>query len=362
MDIGVLNGKIVDIEDRAVDVDLAHDIDAEGCLVLPGLIDHHVHVFGKGSGLRIDHPDLLLCSGVTGVVDAGSSGCAAFESFYQTAILNSRVKTKCYLNAFSGGQLDFAITENFDPGLYNEKSIARLRERYPDVILGLKLRTSRSVVKGLGIRPLLEIKAMCGRFGGLPLCVHVTDPPFPMQRLAEALDTGDIFCHMYGHGKETLVGPDKKVISAVREARERGVVFDSANGRNNFSFVVARPAIADGFIPDIISTDVTREKLHLPPHVKNLPSLMSKYLMLGCPLENVAKMVTETPARMMGMEGRIGTLSPGAFADIAILQEIQKTVIFEDSQGERMTGHKLLITKMTISDGEVVYSAGEFHV
>lgn len=362
MDVGVKDGKMISIDGKKVDVDAAHDIDAEGCLVLPGLIDHHVHAFGKGSGLSIPHPDMLISAGVTAVVDAGTSGCATFENFLQTTILNSKVKVKCYLNAFTGGQLDDMFPEDFNPDNYNEPWIRKTLEKYPQYILGMKLRTSGFIVKELGSWPLHEIKAMCRRLGNIPINVHITDPPFSMDELAEALDKDDIFCHMYGYGEENILNKDKKIRKSVLEARERGVVFDAANGRNNFSFDVAVPAIADGFLPDIISTDVTGEKLFIPPHVKNLPSLMSKYRMLGLELHDVIRAVTETPAKMMKMEGRIGTLAEGACGDITILKEIDKDSVYMDSRGKCMTGHQLFITKMTVIDGVVMYSAGDFHV
>lgn len=362
MDIGVKDGKMISIEGKAVIVDPAHDVDAEGCFVLPGLIDHHVHAFGKGSGLSIPHPDLLISAGVTAVVDAGTSGCATFENFFQTTILNSKVKVKCYLNAFTGGQLDDMFPEDFNPDNYNERWIRKIVETYPQYILGLKLRTSSFIVKDLGSRPLHEIKAMCRRFGNIPINVHITDPPFSMDELANALDEKDIFCHMYGYGKENILGADGKVRTSVRDARKRGVVFDAANGRNNFSFEVAVPAIADGFLPDIISTDVTGEKLFLPPHVKNLPSLMSKYRMLGMELHDVVRAVTETPARMMKMAGKIGTLAEGACGDITILKEIEKDSVYTDSRNVSMTGHKLFVTEMTVIDGVIMYTAGDFHV
>ena len=362
MDLGIKDGKMIAIEERKVDVDSAHDIDAEGCLVLPGLIDHHVHAFGKGSGLSIPHPDLLISAGVTAVVDAGTSGCATFENFLQTTILNSKVKVKCYLNAFTGGQLDDMFPEDFNPDLYNERWIRKTVETYPQYILGMKLRTSSFIVKDLGSRPLHEIKAMCKRLGNLPINVHITDPPFSMDELAGTLEKNDIFCHMYGYGTENILGNDGRVRQSVRDARERGVVFDAANGRNNFSFEVAIPAIQDGFLPDIISTDVTGEKLFLPPHVKNLPSLMSKYKMLGMELHDIIRAITETPAKMMKMEGTIGTLAEGACGDITILKEIEKDSVYTDSRGICMTGHNLFVTEMTIIDGTVMYTAGDFHV
>jgi len=362
MDVGVVKGKMVSIENRAVTVEPMYDIDAAGCLVLPGLIDFHIHAYGKGSGLAIPHPDLLLSAGVTAAVDAGCAGCASFESFYETTVLNSRVKTKCYLNAFTGGQLDAVFDENFNPAMYNEDWIYRLKEKYPDTILGLKLRTSTFIVKELGTEPLYAVKAMCRRLDDFPLCVHITEPPCPTEELAGLLDKGDIFCHMYGYGKESIIDSAGKVRQGIREARERGVIFDGANGRNNFSFAVAIPALADGFLPDIISTDVTKEKLFLPPYVKNLPSLMSKYRMMGCELEDIVRMVTEAPAKAMKMDGRIGTLAEGACGDITILKEIEKDVVYMDSRGECMTGHNLFVTQMTVSDGEVMYSAGDFHV
>lgn len=140
-----------------------------------------------------------------------------------------------------------------------------------------------------------------------------------MKELVSLLRHGDIIAHAF-HGKgSTILTDEGAVLAEVRQARERGVIFDAANGRSHFSMNTARRAIANGFLPDIISSDLsTITKLARPVYA--LPWILSKYLALGVALTDVINACTHTPAVLMGMAAEIGTLAPGAFADIAIFK------------------------------------------
>lgn len=144
------------------------------------------------------------------------------------------------------------------------------------------------------------------------------------------------------------------------KARSRGVLFDTANGRKNFSARVAQAALAAGFAPDIISSDVTRKTL-FSDFVFSLPFVMMKYLRLGMDFEAVLAACTSTPARWMGMQGKLGTLSPGAFADIAVFRrERKQAVASKDEHGDTITVDDWLIPQLTVADGKVVYRQIDF--
>src|SRR5262249_39546621 len=151
--------------------------------------------------------------------------------------------------------------------------------------------------------------------------VHTTNPPICPAEIAALLRPGDVYCHVYQGKGETIVGPNGKVAQGVVAARQRGVRFDTANGRFNFSFRVARAAIADGFLPDIISSDLTNKTL-FGDFVFSLPFVMMKFLAMGMTLDGVVGASTAVPARQIGMQGKIGTLAPGAFADVAIFHRV----------------------------------------
>jgi predicted amidohydrolase len=144
------------------------------------------------------------------------------------------------------------------------------------------------------------------------------------------------------------------------EATRRGVVFDSANGRKNFSLRVAKAALAEGFPPDIISSDLTKKTL-FSDFVFSLPFTMMKFLKLGMPIERVVAASTSVPARQIGMQGKLGTLAPGAFADIAIFRrEKKQRLVVKDDSGDSITVEDWLIPQMTILNGRIAYRQIDF--
>lgn len=354
--IAIKNGRIVPYDKT---ITARQKINAVGCYVLPGLIDFHTHVY-EGSAFAVK-PELIFPSGVTSIVDAGTTGCINFEDFYRNTIQKSMMRIKAYLNISSIGQPGGGIEESLDPALFDEDRIAYLVERYKDAILGLKIRFSENVVGVHGVSPMkrtLEI----ARKAGVPVCVHTTNPPIDAAELVDMLGENDVYCHMFQGIGSTMISNDVIVKKNFWEARKRGVVFDAANGRLNFDYDIAIPALEKEFRPDIISTDLTKLSFNTPgcTPVKNLSFVISKYLNLGMNLEDIINAVTTMPARLMGMENKIGTIENGAFADVCIAKIVEKEVDFVDSKGERRSGNKLFITQATIAAGEIVYWRAEF--
>jgi len=144
------------------------------------------------------------------------------------------------------------------------------------------------------------------------------------------------------------------------EAQKRGVIFDAANGGNHFSFSVAKAALAEGFLPDIISTDLTVKTLFKGRKVFSLPFVMSKYLALGLPLPQIIARTTQIPARLLGLEKDLGSLSPNTVADIAIFRCVEAPAAFEDFAGETVLGDCLLKSEMTIQRGTCVFRQIDF--
>lgn len=359
MNIGIDNGKIVDVSKKQADA--VQIIDAEGCLVLSGLIDFHIHAFGDGSGWGIARPDLLFSTGVTAAVDAGSAGCVNYEALHRTAIQPSLLKMKTFLNVYSGGTLDINFDEILDPEKFNKKLICKTIEKHKDEILGLKIRIPRNITRNFGIEPFKKAIGLADEIG-LPICVHVTDPPCTQEEIVNMLRSGDIVCHVF-HGRgETILNENGKILSAVKEARKRGIIFDAAHGNTNYSFYVIKQALSEGFYPDIISTDMCRDKLNISNRTKSLAQAMSLYLNLGMGLSDIIKAVTETPARLMGMKDQIGALKPGFDADVSIFKIKETAVIFKDYNNETSRGKKMFIPQMTICDGEIVFCQQDFNL
>ena len=334
-------------------------VDVHGCIVTPGLIDYHAHVFCSGSNIAIE-PDRLLRLGTTTVVDAGTAGCANYEAFEGDVIRTARIRVRSFLNIDSRGQEDAARPENFDPARFDRESMRTVIARYGEQLLGLKLRLSRGIVPDERAEEILRacveladwLEARTGR--PLRLCVHATDCPLPAGELAAMLRPGDIFCHCFQGKGHSILTADGGIDPGVLKARARGVLFDAANGRGNFSLSVARGALRAGFLPDLISSDLTVSTFRGSPHVRSLPHVMSKYLSLGLSLPEVLKRCTEIPAQLLGTGGELGTLRPGAFADIAVFRLIDQVWEQEDFCGEKIRCEQLLVPRMTFLGGKTV--------
>ena len=224
-------------------------IDATGCLVLPGLIDFHLHLYAGGTEIGIE-PDLgLLPQGVTTAVDAGSAGVANYELFSSSVVARSVVRIKSFLHVSPAGLTTVRYPENADPCYYDPVRAAELFARYRGELLGLKIRQSRSIVGALGLAPLRATLQMAESLG-CPVVVHVTDPPGSSGEIADLLRPGDVFCHVFHGTGGTILGSDGAILPEIRAARARGVMFDAANGRSRFAFAVARAALRQLFPPD----------------------------------------------------------------------------------------------------------------
>ena len=335
-------------------------VDAAGCYVTPGLIDYHIHLFRGGDFFGIN-ADILPAYGVTTALDAGSTGSLNYDLLQRTVIETSEVNVKALLNVCAFGNPGGGFHENLRAALFRRDDMARLFDRYsPDPLLGLKIRVSGDAMENCGMDDYRQTVALADELGA-PLVVHIAEPFDDIDGIVDLLRPGDTVAHVF-HGKgQTLLDEDGGVRPSFLAARERGVLFDVANACSNCDWRVAKKAIDQGFLPDIISTDLTQLG-HAKPHmVKNLPFVLSKFMALGMDLPSVVAAATANPAKAMGMEGRIGTLEAGANADITILELRQKPMVFTDKFGNSHTGSQVLVPVMTIHNGKFAYCSPDFN-
>ena len=180
-------------------------------------------------------------------------------------------------------------------------------------------------------------------------------------RLCDLLRKDDILTHMYNKRNDSiLLGPDGKVRPEAWEARKRGVLFDVGHAQGHCDVSVAKAAIEQGFLPDMIGTDACEEGAFREHLMFSMPFILSKMLSLGLSLTDAISATTEKPAKWIGMENQIGCLSVGSFADVAIFDLKDKDFIYRDRGGAFYTGHQLLKPVATIKDGQVVYRDLEF--
>ncbi|HFZ8994664.1 TPA: metallo-dependent hydrolase [Citrobacter freundii] len=358
--IGIIGNRIVDL--NKVDTTQAETvIDAAGCIVLPGLIDFHAHVFHGGTAISVNPDVICLPNGVTSVVDAGSSGWVNYSLFRNTVIAPSMVKIKSYLNVVNVGLSTLGggptgYLENTNPANYNVDKIAQTLRDNKDNILGLKLRYSQDIAKGkqYSSDPFLSTVALARELK-TSICVHVTDSVLTADELINHFQADDIFAHCFHGTGNSIVNTQGEIYSSIKEAQTRGVIFDCSNGVAHFDFNVASKALEQGFYPDIISTDLTQRNSLRTDKVYSLIYVMSKYLNMGMSFFDILRAVTTTPARLMKMEGQIGTLAPGAFADIAIVKLRKEKVTFEDTHGNKIEGDRYIDNCATLCNGQIVY-------
>lgn len=351
----IKDGKIISACEKS-DIIADSEIDAVGTFVLPGLIDFHTHIFSAGTDYGVE-PSSLLSTGITSAVDAGSCGSANYDSF-NSFVQGQSIRIKAFLNVSPAGIVTLRQHENVDPSVWDEKAILDIFNKQRNNVLGLKIRLSRDIVGALGFEPLRRAINVAEKINS-PVVVHTSDPPGPASDIADLLRAGDIYCHMYQGTGETILENGVPGCSIV-EARDRGVFFDAANGMSHFNFEVAERALGAGFYPDIISSDVTKFTL-FRTNAYALPYLMSKYLYLGMTFNDVVRAVTATPARLMRMEGLIGTLSPGAYADVTILKQRETRVRYRDAQGNIRESNKVLVPMMTIKGGQIMFRQVDFY-
>lgn len=358
--IDIIGNRIVDL--HTVDATQAETvIDAAGCIVLPGLIDFHAHVFHGGTAIGVNPDVICLPNGVTSVVDAGSSGWVNYPLFRNTVTTPAMVKIKSYLNVVNVGLSTLGggptgYLENTNPANYNVEKIAQTLRDNKDNILGLKLRYSQDIAKGKSYSsdPFLSTVALARELE-TSLCVHVTDSILPADKLINHFQTNDIYAHCFHGTGHSILNEQGELYCAIKDAQSRGVIFDCSNGVAHFDFHVAQTAMEQGFYPDIISTDLTLRNSLRTDKVFSLLHVMSKYLNMGMSFFDVIRAVTTTPARLMKMEGQIGTLAPGAFADISIVKLRKESITFEDTRGVKVIGDHYIDNCATLCNGQIVY-------
>jgi dihydroorotase len=356
MDIGIAGGKIIAVAPSLPVNEARQTISAKGRLVTPGLVDMHAHVFVNAHDMGGRTDSICQASGVTTLCDAGSAGSATFAGLRHLLDHEVRTRVRALVNLSAigitgtsrGGELSHLPYA--DP-----EGCARTIIENPDLAFGVKLRFGPGLVWEYSAEPVKLARKAADMAGGVPMMMHITDSPIPLPDLLEHMKPGDIVTHCYHGRAHGIMGNEKQfVLKEVVEAQRHGIIFDCAHGGNHFNFRMTERALDQGFMTDTISTDLTVTTATRGP-VWDLPTTMTKLLHFGMPLDEVVRRATAVPAKIMGYEGTVGTLKPGANADISVFELRDDRFELRDSDGDTITARRRLLAQLTLKDGRVWY-------
>src|SRR5450432_3742746 len=363
-DVGVLQGKIAAVEKNIPADQAGKVVDVSNLYVTPGLIDIHYHVGHGGAPLNWFAPDarahalplgipadLALQSGVTTIVDAGTAGGETFLQEKEEVIDRSRVRVLAFLNIVANG-MNGGLEQSLDEMDVN--LCVDTIKKYRDVIVGVKTAHYWTGAPWDGEHvpwAAVDRAIECGILTNSPVMFDF----WPRQErtyeelILKKMRPGDIHTHVFAQ-QFPIILPDGKLNPALAEARARGVIFDVGHGGGSFWFRNAVPAQKQGFIPDSISTD-----MHMGSYLTvNMNNVMSKFLAMGVPLEDVIRRSTVNPAREIHRPD-LGTLSIGQDADIAVLDLMHGHFGYIDSGVATLDANVQLATRMTIRAGRISY-------
>lgn len=359
MDVAIANGKIAEVAHN-IPIDKATKlIDVSGLYVTPGLIDMHTHVFMGNeprayiaNGSTSVMPDgYTFRSGVTTVVDAGSSGWRNFPLFKEQTIDKAQTRVLALLNIVGNGMKSRFEEQNV-LDMNPEMTAYCIQKLYPNIIVGIK------AAHYWGDFTQVDLAVDAGKRAGVPVMVDFGEhkPPNSIESLfMEHLRPGDIFTHTYSNGseeRETIVDNNGKLKPFILKAQQKGIIFDLGHGGGAFTWKQAVPATKQGFKADVVSTDLHTQSMN--SGMKDLTNVISKFMALGISLTDAISRTTWIPAKVINRPD-LGNLSVGSEADVAVFALRTGDFGFLDVRGMKVKGNKKLETELTIRAGKIVW-------
>jgi dihydroorotase len=347
LDVAISRDRIAAV-DRDIPGGSAREvIDASGLFITPGLVDLHTHAFFSGSYWGIDPDPIMARSGATTWLDVGSAGAYNWLAFRNFIIQKAQTRIYGLLNISSIG-LTAPNWELANPNYCDVDMCCKMIHLHHDILLGVKARVDAGTTGNAGLTGLQRAREAADRLR-VPLMVHIAAGPPELEDILGHLKPGDILTHCCTGRSNRLITNSGALRDVARRARDAGVIMDVGHGAGSFAWESAERMLADGFAPDVISSDI-HQLAALGPCF-DLPTCLSKFMALGMSLPEVVLRATAKPAGVMGLAGEIGTLKPGAKADVALFKLCEGSFPLYDIFMNRREGKQLLVNTLTILNG-----------
>src|ERR1700722_19507835 len=374
MDIAIRDGRIASVGGVAAAANAKEVIDVSGKLVLPGLIDTHAHCYQYVTGRFGMDADLVgVQSGVTTLIDQGGPSCMTLPGFRNFVAEKAQTRVYAFLSSYLVGGLE----GHYYPNLYSPEGIdvdaaVRAADANRDLVRGIKGHAEIGGFARWGIK-VIELSAEIGRQTKLPVYVHFgqlwglpksgangEDADTIIERVIPLLQPGDILAHPFTRHPGGFVDRDGNVHEVIRAALDHGLKVDVGHG-SHFSYRLARKALDAGIVPDTLGADMHGYNTFVPPPAGtpnehsddeahpfagqakfSLTQAMSSMMALGLPLQQVVPMVTANAAAMLGLSDELGTLRPGAVADVSVLSDNRGRFVLRDNEKNHVMAERLL--------------------
>ncbi|GDY06568.1 amidohydrolase [Planctomycetia bacterium] len=342
--VALQGGRVAAILDPTVPVVARQMLDCTGLLVVPGLIDFHVHVFPGVSNFGVDPDETCLARGATTVLDFGTAGGLIFDGFRRFVIDTAKTRVKALMliagqGLISSNDTKPALGELWDIAYSDVEGCVQAVEKHRDCVAGIKVRCMADISNdGKNEAEGLRRARLAADATKLPLVVHPANSSLRIEHLFETLRSGDVMTHCFHDKNCKLVDDRTQVCSIVREKQREGVLLDVGHGSGSFAWRVARAMLDQGVVPDFLGSDLHTYNVHGP--VFDLVTTLSKFLHLGMSVPEIIRRSTATCAAWLGMADEIGTLKPGACADITVLDIVDGEIPLTDSEGVTEIGRR----------------------
>ena len=358
-DIAFQNGSVAEVAESIAVDQVVNVVDISGKLVTPGLIDLHGHFYHGGSGSAVHADQNCLSAGATTGIDAGSAGFLNLGAMRDYVFPAHRTRLLAFLHI---GSVGLAANRVLGGGLQDLRIIdvdqtADAVKSNPGFLFGIKVRMELNAVSHWDAPEAMRLARAAADQSGSKLMVHVSGTPIPLPQILEFMGPGDIITHAFNGNHEGILDRQDKVRPEVRAASERGVIMDLGHAGVHCDVEVVKAALQQGLAPDTISTDI-----HLPPpgrRVYLMNDLVSKFHALGMSLEDAVSASTSRPAQVLGLEDKLGSLSPGMSGDAAVYDLREGRFVWHDMARNKVEGKVRLDTFLTVRNGSVAWREGK---